>query len=123
MSVVAYKDGVMAADSRAYGGSYETSPGRKMKIHRLDDGSRVGICSAVIGLPERYVAWLRSGADPATFGAPDPDCRVLMVKPNGDVYLADGGLYFSGPIQCDFYAIGSGAHYAMGAMAMGASAE
>jgi len=73
-------------------------------------------------MPERYVAWLNAGADPAKFGDGSPDCCVLMVKPNGDVFIADGGLYLSGPIQCSMHAIGSGAKFALGAMAFGASA-
>ena len=123
MSIVAYKNGILAADSRAYGGDYQTSPGTKAKIHRLADGSRVGVTSAIIGMPERYVAWLNAGADPEKFGDPKPDCTVLLVKPNGDIFLADSGLYFSGPIKCEAHAIGSGAPIAVGAMAAGASAE
>ena len=46
-----------------------------------------------------------------------------MIKPDGSVFLADDSLYFSGPIECASYAIGSGALYAIGAMAEGASAE
>lgn len=78
--------------------------------------------SAVIGMPERYVKWLRDGANPDNWGAGEPDCCVLMVKPDGKVFLAEGGLYFSGPIECEYHAIGSGAKYALGAMAMGADA-
>ena len=123
MSVVAYRNGKLAADSRAYGGDYITSPGQKRKIHRLLDGSMVGVTSAVVGMPERYVAWLNAGANPDKWGAGSPDGCMLMIKPNGDVFIAVDGLFFSGPIQCAYHAIGSGSKYAMGAMAMGASAE
>lgn len=73
-------------------------------------------------MPERFVEWLRSGADPEKWGSGEPDCCVMMVKPSGGLFLADGGLYFSGPIECEYHAIGSGAKYALGAMAMGAGA-
>lgn len=122
MSCVAYKDGVLAGDSRAYGGDYQSSPGQKAKIHRLPDGSVVGITSAVLGMPERYTEWLRNGADLGKFGEGSPDCCVMMVKPNGDLFIAQDGLYFSGPIKSRFHAIGSGAKYALGAMAVGATA-
>jgi hypothetical protein len=46
-----------------------------------------------------------------------------MVKPSGDLYFADDSLHFAGPIKSEYYAIGSGAGYAMGAFAMGATAE
>lgn len=123
MSVVAYKDGIMAADSRAYGGKYQASPGAKAKAHRLADGTRVGLVSAVVGLPEKYLAWLAGGAKPEDWSGDKPDLRCLMVKPDGAVFLADEGLTFSGPIDCQVYAIGSGAEFALGAMAAGASAE
>jgi hypothetical protein len=123
MSVIAYRDGVMAGDTRAYGGDWQASPGQKAKIHLLDDGTRVGITAAVVGQPERVLAWLRAGADPEAWGAGDMLCSVLMVKANGGVYLARDSLYFAGPIFCPYYAIGSGADFALGAMAMGATAR
>lgn len=122
MSVVAYRDGVMAADTRAYGGTWSASPGAKTKIHMLEDGTRVGITSSVVGQPERVAAWLRGGAIPEDWGAGDVLSSMLMVKPDGGVFLARDSLYFAGPIECTYYAIGSGSDYALGAMAMGASA-
>ena len=122
MSTVVYRDGVLAADSRAYGGHGQDSPGEKRKIYRLKDGSVVGVTSGVLGMGERFAAWLNAGGDPSAWTGSDPDLRAIIIRPGGEVFLADDGLYFSGPIRCDHYAIGSGAPYAMGAMAMGASA-
>lgn len=112
----------MAADSRAYGGRGQHSPGTKRKAHRLDDGTRIGIVSAVLGEPERFLAWYKAGADPAEWKGDKPDLRALVVKPSGEVFLYDEGLTPSGPIACDHYAIGSGSDFALGAMAMGADA-
>lgn len=123
MSVVVFCNGVLASDCKAYGGRGQPSPGKKRKIHRLDDGTRVGIVSAVIGEPERFLNWLRNGGDPAAWTGDKPDLRAMIVRPNGEVYLADDSVHFSGPIECDRYAIGSGSDYALGALAMGASAE
>lgn len=123
MSVVVYKDGVLAADSKAYGGKYQTSPGWKRKAHRLEDGTRVGVVSAVLGEPERFVAWLRAGGDPEAWKGEKPDVRALVVRPNGALFLHDESLTPSVPIECEFYAIGSGGEFAMGAMAMGADVE
>lgn len=123
MSVVVYKDGILAADTCAYGGRGQTSPGQKAKIHRLEDGTRVGIVSAMIGEPERFLAWLKAGEDRTNWTGDKPDFRALIIRPNGDVFLADDSIWFSGPIECTSYAIGSGGDYAMGAMAMGASAK
>jgi hypothetical protein len=122
VSVVAFKDGVMAADSRAYGGRGQYSPGRKHKAHRLDDGSRLGIVSAVLGEPEKFLAWFKAGADAEAWKGDKPDLRALLVRPSGEVFLYEDSITPSGPIQCQFYAIGSGSDFAIGAMAMGAAA-
>lgn len=113
----------MASDSRAYGGSYQASPGAKRKVHRLPDSSLVGITSAKLGEPNRFLEWLRAGADRGAWQGEAPDLRALLVKPDGTLWLADCSLVFSGPITAEFYAIGSGADFALGAMAIGADAE
>ena len=122
MSVVVYSNGVMAADSRAYGGSGEGSPGEKRKVHRLQDGSAVGVVTAVLGDAERFVAWLNAGANPSDWQGEPPDLRALLVRPGGATFLYESSLYPSGPIDCRQYAIGSGAPYAKGALSMGADA-
>lgn len=124
MSVVVYRNGVLAADSRAYGGRGQCSPGEKRKVHQLPDGGRVGIVSAKLGEPERFLAWIKDGADPTAWAGEKPDLRALLVKADGSVFLFEDGPYPSGPITCDaFYAIGSGSDFALGAMAMGATAQ
>ena len=53
-----------------------------------------------------------------------PDCfTLLVVKPSGEMYVADDSVFLSGPIESEFYAIGSGRKYALGAMEMGAGPE
>jgi hypothetical protein len=122
MSTIAFRGGIMAADSRAYGGRGEPSPGRKVKIFRLDDGSLIGLSTSTPGTSERFVAWLKDGAKPDILND-KIDLRALMVRPDGGIYVIDNTPYFSGPMECDYYAVGSGTGYAMGAMAMGATAE
>lgn len=123
MSVVVYKDGVLAADSKAYGGKYQISPGRKAKAWCLKDGSRLGVTSAIVGTSERFKDWLEAGGDPAAWQGDKPDMRAMLIKPNGELFLYEDGLFPSGPIQSAEHAIGSGADVARGAMAMGADAE
>lgn len=122
MSVVVYRNGVMAADSRAYGGRGQCSPGTKVKAHRLEDGTRVGVVSACPGQPEKFVAWLRAGGVAEEWSGDKPDLRALVVRPNGDVFLYEDSPWPSGPIRCDYYAIGSGSDFALGAIFMGADA-
>jgi len=123
VSVVAYKDGILAADTRAYGGRGQTSPGSKSKIHRLADGTRVGIVSATPGEPERFLDWMKAGEDRTAWTGDKPDLRALIIRPNGEVFLAEDSIWWSGPIDCQSYAIGSGSDFALGAMAMGATAK
>jgi hypothetical protein len=111
----------MAADSRAYGGSWQASPGTKAKIHNVE-GVRFGVTSAKVGQPEQFMDWARS-AKGATELTGELNFRAMMIDEEGRVFLFDSSPWASGPIDCEFYAIGSGADFAMGAMAMGASAE
>lgn len=50
------------------------------------------------------------------------DFQLLLLTPAGEVYVARDNAELSGPIASDYFAIGSGEDYAMGAMAMGATA-
>lgn len=126
MSVVAWKDGLMAADSRAYGGSYCASPGSKWKIHRLADGSLIGLVSSIVGASEYVLEWVRGGMDTAA----RPTGAVagfILIRPSGLLFLGDakegGAVHVSGPIKSKCHAIGSGAEFAIGAMHAGLSAE
>lgn len=124
MSVVVYRDGIMAADSRAYGGHGHPSPGTKNKIHRLPDGSRIGIVSARPGEPERFLAWLVEGGKPIDWVGDKPDLRALRIDCEGRASLYEDSIWPSGPIDPGpFYAIGSGTELALGALWAGATAE
>ena len=122
MSTVVYRDGTLAADGKAYGGKGQASPGIKVKARRLSDGTRVGVVTAIIGQGERFMNWLEGGGDPTAWGEGPADLRAIVVRPDGGLYLYDDGLWPSGPIQTDRYAIGSGSDFAMAAMLMGADA-
>ncbi len=123
MSVITYRSGIMAADSRAWSGT--SAPiGAKNKIHRLKDGTLIGATSSVPGLGERLVQWYEDGADAdcLTVGI-DDDFSLLVVKPDGSVFLFADTPYPSGPLSAPYYSVGSGCKYALGAMAAGTSAE
>jgi len=120
MSTIVYRDGVMASDSRAYSGN--SAPiGSKMKIRRLKDGSLVGISTCRPGLSERMMAWFDEG-NPNDKAPTDLDFVALVVRPNGEVFFYHDSIWPSGPLCAPWFAIGSGEEYAMGALAMGASA-
>lgn len=124
MSVITYRDGIMAADSRAYSGGHRPI-GRKQKIRRLDDGSLVGVGTAAVGLSEWLHEWVQDGCN-ETLSLPTghsaAEFTVLKVTPDGRAFLASDALAMAGPIEAPYFAVGSGASYALGAMAYGASA-
>lgn len=125
MTTIAYRDNTMAADSRGYAGNC-ASLGTKSKIRKCPDGTLVGCSSSKPGQTEAVMAWFMAGADPLktpTFGAIGPDFTLLAVKADGSALYGWGSFYLSGPLTAPFYAIGSGAGAAYGALEMGASAQ
>lgn len=123
MTTIVYRNGVMAGDRRAYGGD-KTPIGSKKKIHRLADGTLFGVSSNNVGADRLLRRWVEEGC-PAV--GPDylkPDSfELLLIRENGEVFFACNNLELTGPLEAEFYAIGSGSQYALGAMSMGAGPE
>ncbi len=123
MTTIAYKEGVMAADSKAYAG-FNTPLGQKCKIRRLSDGTLIGCSSNQVGAGEAVMDWYARGANPEDGPKlEESKFTLLVVKPNGDAFYAFDNFLLSGPIRAECYAIGSGEGVAHGAMRAGASAE
>lgn len=123
MTTVVYRNGVMAGDRRAYGGD-KTPVGSKTKIQRLQDGTLFGCSSNNVGADAMLRRWIEAGCPAPESGDLKPDSfELILVRPSGEVFMANGNLDLTGPLEADFYAIGSGSQYALGAMAMGAGPE
>lgn len=123
MSTIAYRNGEMVADTRAWAGS-RMPIGRKKKIHRLKDGSLLGISSSDVGAPESFIRWANEVDEPEVSETENAyDIQALLVKPDGRVYFWNEGNGFSGPLEGEFFALGSGELAALGAMFMGADAR
>lgn len=118
MTTIVYKDGTMAADSRAYSGD-RTPIGSKVKIRRFEDGTLLGASSTVVGAGDFIMDWfLRGRPDekiPESFS-------LIVVEPQGTALLFDDTKFASGPIIAPYFAIGTGSQYALGAFSQGASA-
>lgn len=125
MTTIVFRDGIMAADTRAYSG-HPTPIGEKQKIYRLDDGSLLGVSTTKPGLSETFRNWINDGSDydkvPINPG-PDLNLTAILVNTKGEVYYYHDDVWPSGPIYAKYYAIGSGDQYAYGALSCGASAE
>lgn len=113
----------MVADSRGYAG-YNALIGAKRKIRRLEDGTLIGVSSNQVGFGEAIMDWYAAGANlDATPRAPEINFSMLIAKPNGQVFFAFNSFNMAGPLDAEFYAIGSGEGVATGAMEMGAGPE
>lgn len=122
MSVVCYRDGVMASDSGIFIG--DVLIGNVKKIIKTDDGFLAGAC----GNAEDSSLFL----DVASEGMDDDmvfseECKfislnALYVNPKGEVFSV-GNKGYPFKVDAPFYAEGAGAEIALGAMAAGASAE
>lgn len=118
MTTIAYRDGVLATDSRALVGGWR-APYAVVKMWRLSDGSVVagsGDLARVTAMKD----WLEEGNRDAK--QPDlTDASVYhLLKDRTIVVYELGGSFV---IAADFAAWGSGLPPALGALHMGATAE
>ena len=116
MTTIAYRDGVMAADSQASSGARKF---RVKKITRVPGGGLLGITG---GMPEllKIQKWAGAGFPPDDKPELSDDAEVecLLVYADGTAALFDASLEVM-PVQDKFIAIGSGGPYAVAAMACG----
>lgn len=123
MTTVAYRDGVMAADSLVTG--HGVRMGSLAKLVRAKDGTIGGAAGNTLD-SARLLRWVGlMGADCRNADVPrseDKDTSVLIAYPDGSVEWIGG---HDGRVIVDagFHAIGSGGEIAIGAMAFGATAE
>ena len=116
MTTIAYRDGILASDSRLTFKSNVTTDKCK-KIWRLSDGTLFGAS----GDNEGGLALLKALKDGREIG-PKSDrefCGVRII-PKGRIYTTEGLVWARWPEP--FIAIGSGGKYARAAMLAGASA-
>lgn len=123
MTVIAYRDGIMAADTAMWdGGDGERlAVSNITKIKRLPDGGLIACTGRTPDIAKVH-EWLRKdGPKPAPF---DKDCfGAMLVRPDGSVWnmSSDLDIYPAGEAPC--YAEGGHRHFMMGAMMAGASAR
>lgn len=120
MTVIAWKDGVLAADRLMLHGATRKEV---TKIHRVAD-CLAGVCGTLsIGM--EMLAWYRAGAIPGQYPTsnrnPSEGASLIVVRPDGTVWN-----YESSPhpflVEGPFCAFGSGDEPAMVAMYCGKSA-
>lgn len=116
MTTIAYRDGMLAADSLA------TSNGLRddycAKVWRV--GPLMGAACGSRALCLKFQDWVRAGMVGSSPFEGKDDGNGLLVTPDHVICFANSGAW---PVYADFYALGSGYQLAMGAMEVGASAE
>lgn len=117
MTTIAYRDGVLAADTAIFDrGVY---CGAIEKIFRAPDGSLFGVAGK-LGDLTRFKDWMMAGEPDTRPEFNEEDSEALIIRLDGRV-LWYGIIDFT-EIVGDYHVIGSGFRVAMGAMAAGASA-
>lgn len=122
MTTIAYKKGLMVADSRAYSGGRDPI-GEKCKIECLADGTLLGVTCTIPGGGEAIRRWYKDGCPKECDYHLPEQFTLLAVRPDGSADFANDAKMISGPIFAKQYAIGSGADYALGAMVHHADAR
>lgn len=123
MTTIAFRDGIMAADSGSWAG--DASHGFAEKLARGADGTLYGVAGNAAE-SEGFLEWVRCGCNGSspkpvyTADRKESSFIVLIARPGERIGLLSGG----GEERYDapYYAIGAGAVAAFGALFMGATA-
>lgn len=132
MTTIAYRDGTLSADSMVSYGSFSNGNMNKINIVKMRTGEpgsflyqRVAVAmSGVCWAIQPMIEWIEGGATqddiPHSLLKHHTEFSCVMLTADNRLFEFNGG-YF---IECgvEYHAIGSGAQFALGAMAAGVSA-
>lgn len=123
MTTICYRNDILAADTRAYSGG-KAPIGSKTKIFHDPELKLASGCSTTaVGFGERFWMWLTGEIGDQDFKESQPEEGFTAITiQDGEVFIYDNSPFPTGPLKADYFAIGSGREYALGAMEMGASA-
>jgi hypothetical protein len=119
MSLVIYHDGIMYADTKAWGGPGVSPPGNKDKVLVADSGDLVGITSGALGMPTKVIESYNSGEKFVEAG----DHQTLVLRRDGSVWYWADDACIVGPLTCKFSAVGTGSKYALGVLRHGGTVK
>jgi len=129
MTTIAYRDGVIAADTQETWDDGSFTPCKKIYRISSSDAEIDGHIVALAGgsySAEVFLEWYENGdwndpPDLVNLDA-DEDFEALVVKNDGTLWTCNRLFAFI-PIKVDYFAMGSGGKAALGAMAVGATAD
>jgi hypothetical protein len=125
MTIIAFKDGVMAADTARFSGNGRYIVGHVQKLRRLKSGGVFGACGPAPSIEKAYAAlneWAPGAVLNPLDKASDEDVSGIVALPDGSVWHFWWDMK---PLKCpDHYAVdGYGDEIAIGALEAGATAE
>jgi len=132
LSTIAYRDGVLAGDSLVT--TQTTVIGQKQKVFDVIAGENdekrylVGVVGCISDI-EAFVRWVRDDFSPHShprreLGDGEDLAEAIVVNPQTSrIGLFAGPDFEAEYIDAPYYALGSGAKFALGAMHAGAGAE
>lgn len=115
MTTIAYRDGVLASDTRETAGDTVVGASAR-KIAKLKDGSLFGGAGVAEGCELLLRSLQKNTATPVYEGT-----EALHVKTDGSLWVYEGRAWLKQQ-KCKYYALGSGHAVALAAMDAGADA-
>lgn len=125
MTTIAYRAGIMAADS--FCTADNVFVGLVSKKIALNKQGWLGGAAGNAIFARKWLEWFESDFEESTVPTPakngEDSCNGngLMVGPKGTIRIIEDAGYFD--LEGEYYAIGSGMDFALGALAHGATAE
>lgn len=119
MTTIAYRNGVIAADTGLTCGSLRDSHVEKVAKH--EDGSIAGACGEAWWI-EAFLTWFKKGGEVPVIpdGGHFSSALVINKRRKVTIYESEKGKTRSYEIKAPYHAIGSGRELALGAMFAGA---
>ena len=115
MTTIAYKDGIIAADTQVTDGAFIC--GRVSKIERLEDG-RIAASSGNIFYGQQFIDWLNGKIEKPVF---DQDFNAIVISQNGSAVEYEKSLV---PVKATMpWTAGTGGKFAFAIMHNGGTAE
>lgn len=114
MTTVAYRDGVLAGDTRVTTGD-RINTEKQRKVWKLKDGFLFGAAGGIEDI-ERLKIAIKMGNEPPAL----TDISAILISPQSQIFLYEGHTWVKQPDK--YYAVGTGHDLAMTAMDCGADA-
>jgi len=125
MTTIVYREGYMAGDTRAYRG-YDVELGNKQKVFKIHN-ELVGISTNIVGLSNLILNYLSENnqkplREVIGTSIEIDHLAVLAVNEKGIARFMSHDLLWT-EITGEYFVVGSGEKYALGALCLGASAR